>query len=363
VSHTAGRRQALIESLPTDAFLVVELDRLAPPGMDAASLFYLSGFTGEGSLIVARADAALLTDARYLPRAAAEAGDLRLIEVENGYLEAMTDTIVRMGIQRLGFSARRMNHAITAALAAQLSARLTPLDDPVACLRRLKDRREVAAIRAAIALTEESLQAVLDGIEVGMSEREIGLELRLEMLRRGADDIAFEPIIAAGPNSTTGHHRSGERAIRRGELLLCDIGARVGQYNADLTRTFAVGEASRELREIYALALAANRAGIAALRAGVETRQAHDAIGRVFAGPALGPHGRIAGHGLGLEVHERPYLRRDPERLESGMVMTIEPGVYVPGVGGVRIEDVALVTDRGCELLTSFPKDELIGIG
>jgi Xaa-Pro aminopeptidase len=362
VTSFARRRHALLDAIDTDAFLVIDLDRLLPAGMDAVSLYYLSGYSGEGALIVGRQQSVLLTDHRYLPRAAGEAPDLRIVEVENSYLDVLTSTIDAMSIEQLGFSARRMNHSVTMSLDPRVTAALVPLEDPVAGLRVAKDSREIEAIRAAIALTEASLAAVIETVEIGTTEQEIATRLKIDMLRRGATDVAFESIIAAGRNSYTGHHQSGDRAIREGDFLLCDVGARVGKYNADMTRTFAVGEPSEEMREIYQLALDANRAGIAAIRPGAAMRTVNDAIREVFSKSPLERRGRIAGHGLGLDVHERPYLRRDDGLLAPGMVMTVEPGVYLPEVGGVRIEDVVAVTDDGREVLTTLPKDELIRI-
>lgn len=354
------RRSTLLESLDADGFLVINLE-----GSDSVSMVYLTGFTGEGALLLSSKGALLLTDSRYTEQAGREVPSLSLEGVTGNYLDEVAAAVKERGIEQLALASRRMSHYQVERLRMLAEAELVPVEDPVGTFRRVKDAEEIARIREAIRLTEASLTDLLSEVRVGMSEQELALRLEFIMREKGAEKVAFDLVVAAGENSALPHYRPGTRKLQAGDLLLFDIGARLDGYCSDVTRVFSVGEAPRRAREVYDLVLRANRAGVEAVKAGASTKGI-DAVARdLIAAAGYKDHfGHGLGHGVGLEVHEGPRLSPlTEESLEPGMVVTVEPGVYLPGFGGVRIEDLVVVTQDGCEVLTAFPRDRLVEVG
>ena len=354
------RCAALVDKIDTDAFLVLNIE-----GSDRVSLFYLTGFTGEGALLVTREEAFLVTDSRYTEQAKREVPELPLVRVDEPYLDRVTALCRERRISQITFASARMSHATVLKLRDLFKGELVALSDPVADLRLIKEPEEIEKIRAAVRLTENSFTELMGEIRVGVSERELALRLEFIMREKGAKKVSFDLIVAAGENSALPHYQPGTRRTKEGDLLLFDIGAQLNGYCADMTRVLAVGKVPAQLREIYDLVLAANKAGIAAVRAG-EKGVAIDEIARdLIAQAGHKEHfGHGLGHGVGLEVHEGPRLSPlSKDTLQAGMTVTVEPGVYLPGLGGVRIEDLVVVTEEGCEVLTSLPKDRLIEVG
>jgi len=353
------RRQRIFEIVDADAFLIIDLDRLLPKGIDHANLFYLTGYTGEGALLVLPEDSILFTDHRYIPRARQEVSDLSIEQAEGDYLIEIITALKVKGIKRLAFSAYRMTYSLVERLRQLSGVELIPVGDPVARLRTVKDTDEISHVRKAIEVTEACLTKLIQEIRIGMTEREIATCLEILMLESGVEK-AFDPLIASGENTFTGHHKPGDRQIQEGDFLLCDIGARMNGYVADMTRTFAIGWASEKMQRMYEVAVQANYAGIKAMEPGVSLNYVRGVLQQVFKTSSFPENGRIAGHGLGLEVHEVPNLGAGSAAvLEPGMVMTMEPGIYIEGFGGVRIEDVVVITETGHEVLTCYPKDKL----
>jgi Xaa-Pro dipeptidase len=225
-------------------------------------------------------------------------------------------------------------------------------------LRACKDDSELEQMRRAIRITETALSAAIAQVHPGQTEEEIATELRVEMLRAGAEEVAFI-IVVAGPRTASPHVNPSSRPLEREDVLIVDCGAVCGGYVADITRTFAVGEIPAELERVYAVVQAANEAGRAAVRPGIAAQEVDRATRRVIAEAGYGDHFiHRTGHGLGLEVHEPPYIvEGNEELLQPGMTFTVEPGVYVPGLGGVRIEDDVVVTPTGAETLTTYPRE------
>ncbi|MCC7206118.1 MAG: aminopeptidase P family protein, partial [Anaerolineae bacterium] len=225
-------------------------------------------------------------------------------------------------------------------------------------LRLHKTPDEIAAMRRAIAATEQALEETAAEVRPGMTERQVSVMLLKALQAAGGGEDAFAPIVVSGPVSAEPHGTISDRVIGKGDLLLFDFGTRVDGYCSDLTRTFAVGAPDPKLAHVYEVVLAANEAAIRAARPGVPAQDVDRAARAVISEAGYGEYFlHRTGHGLGIDIHEPPYIREgNPQRLEPGMVFTIEPGIYLPGLGGVRIEDDVLVTEDGVEVLTSFPK-------
>ncbi|MCC7446398.1 MAG: aminopeptidase P family protein [Anaerolineae bacterium] len=262
--------------------------------------------------------------------------------------------------QKLGVEGLRMR-----VLEGQLFARyasgcvVTAADDVLMKLRLHKDQDEIEAMRRAIALSQKALDATLAQIHPGMTERQIVNILLMALSEQGSDGNAFEPIVLSGPGTAHPHGMTGDRPIRAGELLLFDFGGTYHGYPADITRTFGVGALDPELVTIYETVKAANAAGVAAAKPGVAAQEVDRAARRVITDAGYGEYFiHRTGHGLGLDIHEGPYMTGDNTLiLEPGMVFTVEPGIYVPGKGGVRVEDNVVITATGADVLTTYPRE------
>jgi Xaa-Pro dipeptidase len=240
-----------------------------------------------------------------------------------------------------------------------LGCRITGLEEGLAQLRMIKDESEIDSLRKAVALTEKTLQKTIDAIRPGMSEREIASVYQLELLKSGGDEISFTPLVVSGPNTGSPHASPGERVVQQGDLVTLDCGARWNGYAGDITRSVALGTVDPELERIYEIVQAANEAGRKACKPGIAAQEVDRAARRVIEEAGYGKYFiHRTGHGLGVDVHEPPYiLEGNRQELQPGMTFTVEPGIYLPGKGGVRIEDNMLITSRGAETLTSFPRE------
>jgi Xaa-Pro aminopeptidase len=324
---------------------------------------YLTGFTGSAALLLLRGDATvLITDFRYAVQAPAEAGSAAVVEIDQKSVwERLARVLGSHSLPTLGIEA----HALTVRDAERVSglsrSRIMPTSDLVERLRAVKSPEEVAAIREAASLAQSALTEVLPRVRVGLSEREIGAMLEEALRRRGSEWHPFPTIVASGPRSALPHARTSARTVGRGEWLLLDFGAQVDGYCADLTRTFVVGRADQRQRTIHELVRTAQGRALEYLRAGMTGREG-DALARdVIAARGFGEaFGHSLGHGLGLEVHEAPRIAPTTETpLPAHAVVTVEPGIYLPGWGGVRLEDDVYLGPDGVERL-SDGKTELL---
>jgi Xaa-Pro aminopeptidase len=312
---------------------------------------YLTGFTGSNAALLMTTDGAVLaTDGRYTTQAGAESPDVELL-VERECAPALVARAGADGVRRTAFEAHDVTvEGIETLVGIDGAPQLVALGHAVEELREVKDDAELALLREACAIGDRALREVLGRVAPGQTEREVARLLETAMVDLGADGVAFETIVAAGPHSAIPHHSPTGREIQRGDLLKIDFGARYQGYHADCTRTVVVGrEPESWQREIHDVVRAAQRAGRHALTPGADLREvdaaAREVVTRAGYGDAF-PHG--LGHGVGLEIHEAPFLGKDLEGvLEPGMVVTIEPGVYIPGLVGVRIEDMVEVTADG----------------
>ncbi|AIG64065.1 X-Pro dipeptidase [Corynebacterium atypicum] len=351
----ALRRRRLAEALAAeglDAFLVTS----------PLSVRYLTGFTGSnGALVVfTDRDPVVCTDGRYTTQIAEEVPDITAeIERRSGvHLASRTEEPATVGIDAARTSMVEYSQLEEAAAAG---VTFRPATGVVEQLRLVKDDEELAALRTVAEVANVAFAEMIDAGELraGRSEREVAADLEYRMRRGGADTTSFDTIVASGPNSAKPHHGADDRVIAQGDLVTIDFGAYLGGYNSDMTRTLAVGEPDDFSREIYQVVLEAQRAGIAAARVGATGAEVDQASRDVIEAAGYGEYFvHSTGHGVGLEVHEAPAAARgSADVLQAGMTVTVEPGIYVPGKGGVRIEDTLIITVDGPETITRFPTE------
>ena len=359
----ADRLSALVADEGLDMLLVGDLVRPGDSGADAISnLRWLTGFSGTSGLAVVGPDQrTFLTDFRYTERAAREAfDDFERKIAERELLPAAVELLRgRVGYDDAHTSVRSLRQLEK--LVGE-GVELAPAGGLVERLRRHKDEDELDAIGAAARLTDQVYEWVFEGGVVGRTEREIMLAAHQRMRELGAQDPSFPAIVAAAENSALPHHDSSEREVRTNELLLIDMGAIVNGYCSDCTRTVATGDLDDDAREVYELVRSAQEKALGAIGPGVAARDADSAARKPIAAAGHGERfGHGLGHGVGLEVHEAPRVSRKSEQtLEVGDVLTVEPGVYLPGRFGVRIEDLVTVTDEGSRNMSGFTKELLV---
>ncbi|MGO9136701.1 MAG: M24 family metallopeptidase [Syntrophales bacterium] len=328
--------------------------------LDMKNVRYLTGFTGsDGALVIGEKQEILLVDGRYTNQARKEVEGPHVFEYKekiDGIAAVLSDGSLRSA----GFESQAMNVNTYLTLKEKIGAlRLNPLSNEIDALRAVKDEKEIAYIRRAAEISCEALTAVRDLIKPGVRETDIAIELDFQVRRRGAEQVSFPTIVATGANSAQPHAQPGLRAIKNGDMVIVDYGAVYCGYHSDETCTFAVGHKNENQEKVYTLVKNAHDRALGAIQAGVPCveidRTARDCIkagklGKYFT------HG--TGHGVGLDVHEAPRIAIKSEMvLEAGMVLTIEPGVYIPDLWGVRIEDTILVTEEGFEVLTGVSKN------
>ena len=358
VSARVDRLRGLFDEAEVDALLVTRLPNVA----------YLTGFTGSaGMLFAARDDAILVTDGRYAQQSeeqiTASGADVR-IEIattqaeQRAVLSAAAATPHRLGLESEGVTWAQQRTFVEWFPGTEL----VPTQHLVERLRAVKESGEVARIRAACSIADDALAEVLPTLHGGPTEREFALSLEWAMRQRGATRTSFDTIVAAGPNGAKPHARPTDRAIEASELVVIDFGCVVDGYCSDMTRTVSVGDPGDDARHVWDVVAQSQRAGRDAVRAGVGCADVDRASREVIVDAGWGEaFAHSTGHGVGLEIHEAPRVSATADAtLETGHVVTVEPGVYLPGVGGVRIEDTVVVTPDGADVLTEFPKSLVI---
>ena len=331
---------------------------------------YLTGFTGSAALVLVGPDDLLfVTDGRYRDQSAEELAAAGLeADIEIGLTGAAQKEILQKraaGTARLGLEAESVTWGQQRRFASDWfpEIHLVPTDGLIEELRRIKDGGEVERMAAAAAAADAALALVRSRLAEGPTEQEFAIELDFEMHRQGASGPSFETIVASGPNGAKPHHRPSDRRIEPGELIVLDFGAIVDGYCSDMTRTLCVGEpSSPTAQRMVEVVAESQRAGVAAVRAGAEAKAVDDACRTLIADAGWADAFlHSTGHGVGLEIHEAPRVAStSSDTLVSGYVVTVEPGVYLPDVGGVRIEDTVVVTDDGCRVLTNAPKELVV---
>jgi Xaa-Pro aminopeptidase len=335
----------------------------------APDLAYLTNFTGDDSIgLLTGKDFFLITDFRYKEQAEIEAGWLRVTMREGKMADAVAKVLAEAKVKRVGFEANFTTVGQIDALQTSLKEHhkeigkppeLVPLDNVMTKIRRVKDDNEIDLIRKSVGVAEEAFDAIREEIEVGQTENYLAGQLVFELRSRGASNSSFPVIVAAGPNSSLPHYRPGETLVQKDQPLLVDWGAMLKGYCSDLTRTLMIGRVSDRMKHIYKVVHEAQLAAISFLRPGVTTHQADRVARDIIDKAGFKEHfGHGLGHGIGREIHELPAMNKTAkeEELRPGMVVTVEPGIYLPGEGGVRIEDDVLITHSGCEVLSSLDK-------
>ena len=354
--HFVNRRREVIKELKRR-----ELDCLLVT--HPANWYYLTGFTGEsGVLVLTQGGAAtLVTDGRFTAQAKDEAAGIH-VQLQKGSLyEAAGQWLRQRGIKRAGYDPRQWTVAQSKALRKSSGAKCRTIEavGVVERLRMTKDAQELAAMRKAAILAGEVLESVLRLVRPGVREDEIGAEIEYRMRKRGASGVSFETIVASGKRAALPHARATSKRLKKNELVVLDLGAILGHYCSDMTRTVHLGRASKRIRQWYRAVQEAQETAVARVRAGVSCEEVDAAARNVLRKSGLDAYFvHSTGHGLGLEVHEEPRVARGQAiRLEPGNVITIEPGIYVEGVGGIRIEDDVAVCSQGSEVLTRVRRD------
>ena len=326
---------------------------------------FLSGYTAgdtsftesSGALLIGtKGKPFLFTDFRYKLQAEAEAEGFEVVLYTRGLAGLLKNILPRLAIRRLGFESCYLSHDAVLHLGESLGKQgieLEPLKDVVEGFRAIKTDGEIDKIRRAVYLNEEVFQEVYAGLKPGLTEKQLALQIETTMRLKGAEGPSFETIVAAGPNGALPHAVPTDRPLKKGDLVVIDMGLKLDGYCSDMTRTVVLGRPDQRTTDLFRLVRRAQRAAIALIRDGVTARDVDRAARRIIEEAGHGKHfGHGLGHGVGLAVHEAPSLnRRSRKKLKTGMVVTVEPGIYLPGWGGIRLENMVVVRKKGCEVL------------
>ncbi len=330
---------------------------------------YLAGFAGHADfdsvLLISANDARVATDSRYWEKAAEDAQGFELVKLKTGEYErphAIADFAKANDLRNIGFEAQHVPFSHVREwqkVARKAHFKLRPTDLLVERLRAIKEEGELAIVRRAVQLTDQAFAYIAARVQPGMTEKQVAWLIELFLREHGGERLAFDLIVASGPNSALPHAEPTERALELGEPITLDLGVTLGGYNSDLTRTICLGELSDKFKEIYNIVLKAQRAVEKKARAGLRGKQVDALARRVIEKAGYGENfGHGTGHGVGLAVHELPTARRtSKEVLEPNMTLTVEPGIYIPGWGGVRIEDLVVIQKDRVEVLSQATKE------
>lgn len=340
-------------------------EELNKSGIDGAFIFsdvnrnYLSGFTGDESyIVVTQNEAIFLTDSRYIEQARNEVLEFEVRQYNGEILEYIKNLVRDLDIKNLGFEESFLTYTMYNSLSSMEGIQVTKLNGIVEKLRQIKDEQEIMRIEKAAFIADKAFCHMLEYIKPGMSEISVGLELEFFMRRMGASGLSFPSIVASGKRSSLPHGTATEKALENGDFLTLDFGCVYNGYCSDITRTVVIGKASEKQKEIYSIVLNANEEALKFIKPGI-TGEKLDSIARaIIIQNGYGENfGHSLGHGVGMVVHELPYIsKKGKNPIEAGMVITDEPGIYIPDFGGVRIEDLVLVTNDGCRVLSGADK-------
>lgn len=340
-------------------------------GLDAmlltseANCYYATGFMGEGIALVTRRGSWYFTDSRYTEaadKAIGNAAVIREVSREKPFSVLINEALAEAGAEKAGFEDQRMTVAEHAVYSEKLHCTLTPASSLMTELRGSKDEEELSCMTAAQRIAEGALEQILKEIRPGMTEKEIAARLNYLMVSAGAEKTSFDTIVASGPNGSMPHAVPGMRKVREGDFITMDFGCVYKGYCSDMTRTVALGRPSDEMRNVYDIVLQAQLAGIAAAKAGVTGAAIDGAARKVIQDAGYGAYfGHSFGHSLGIDIHEAPNAAPGNDKpMPDGAVVSAEPGIYLPGKFGVRIEDVMILRPDGAQVITKAPKALLV---
>ncbi len=353
MSERLNKFRKLIEQNNVDAMIIT----------NPLNRYYLSGFDGTaGVLLIGLDKAYLVTDFRYVAQAAAQAPQFTVLRWKDDLYKWLAPLIKDGGWMKLGFESKHVVYSVYGEMKDKLSVELIPLDEAAEKLRIIKSDAELDILRRGAKMTDRAFDFVRSLIRPGMSEKELALELEIFLLKQGADETSFRFIVASGKRGAMPHGTASEKIMSDGELVTIDFGAVFERYVTDMTRTVALGSIDERGREIYGIVLKAQEKSAAAVKPGLQCSEVDAAARKIISEAGYGSYfGHGLGHGVGLEAHEQPVLNpRSKTVLKPGMVATVEPGIYLPDWGGVRIEDMVCVTDNGPEILTKSPRELII---
>lgn len=325
------------------------------------NLRYLCGFTGsDGALLLTQREAFFLTDSRYWTQSEHEVKESQIVHY-NKKAEGIASLLSDLSLRTVGFESASISFAFHQALLGRLAkeTHLVPIEEELKNLRAVKDAQELALTRKAIDISSNAFLHITEILKEGALEADIALEMEFSMKRNGSEATGFDIIVASGKRSALPHGKASPKRIEKGDFVLIDFGSRHGGYHSDQTRTLVCGKASPEQEKIYQVVKDAHDRAIEKIRPGIPIRQVDEAARDYIQRSGYGDYfGHGTGHGIGLAVHEDPVINRENNDLiEEGMVFTIEPGIYIPDRGGVRIEDMIRVTSNGAEILTYLPTE------
>ena len=340
-------------------------------GLDAmlltseANCYYATGFMGEGIALVTRRGSWYFTDSRYTEAADKAIGDaavIREVSREKPFSVLINEALAEAGAEKAGFEEQRMTVAEHAVYSEKLHCTLTPASSLMTELRGSKDEEELSCMTAAQRIAEGALEQILKEIRPGMTEKEIAARLNYLMVSAGAEKTSFDTIVASGPNGSMPHAVPGMRKVQEGDFITMDFGCVYKGYCSDMTRTVALGRPSDEMRNVYDIVLQAQLAGIAAAKAGITGAAIDGAARKVIQDAGYGAcFGHSFGHSLGIDIHEAPNAAPGNDKpMPDGAVVSAEPGIYLPGKFGVRIEDVMILRPDGAQVITKAPKALLV---
>ena len=343
--------------------------KLAERGLDAMLItsapgeFYAAGFHGEGVAVITPEKSWYWTDSRYIESAEAQITGAEVsMPTDRNYRQMAQTVVEQCGIKKIGFEEEYMSVLAYNGWKETLTAEMVPASDLLTDLRMVKDMDELAAMKEAQRITDEAFAEIQQYLKPGVTECEIAAKLTYIMACKGAERNSFDPIVASGPNGSMPHAVPSQRQIQSGEFVTMDFGCVVGGYCSDMTRTVAVGEPSEEMKFVYETVLKAQKAAIAAIHAGVTGAEIHKVADDIIVEAGYGGKmGHGLGHSLGIEIHENPsFSPRWDKAIPAGACLSVEPGIYLPGKFGVRIEDVVMLTEDGCIDITGAPKELIV---
>lgn len=348
-----ARLRAAMEKVNVDGFLITS----------TYNRRFMTGFTGSaGVVLISLKEAKFITDFRYVEQAGKQAIGFEIVQHKGTLIEEVGKQVKEMKIAKLGFEQEHLTFASYKAYERAISGQLVPISGIIENLRLIKTQAEIKILKEAAGIADRAFTHILDFIRPGITELDVSNELEFFMRKEGATSSSFDTIVASGKRSALPHGVATEKVIEKGDFVTLDYGAYYHGYVSDITRTVAVGKPSEELVKIYDIVLEAQLRGLAGVKPGMSGKEADALTRNLISEKGYGEYfGHSTGHGIGLEVHEGPALSVKSDLiLQPGMAVTVEPGIYLPGVGGVRIEDDTIITEDGNEALTHSAKELII---